>query len=122
MLILVAHGSRDPNWRSSAERLTESIASRIGPDRVRLAYMDLTPPTLEDVVCEAIGKGVIHLRVLPLFITNEGHVERDIRPEVDRLRELHPSVDLELLTAVGQHPLFSELLGKIALEEREPNV
>jgi len=119
MLILVAHGSRDSNWRSSVESLTETLQADLGPDKLRLAYMDLTPPTLEDVVSEAVQAGVARLRVLPLFLANEGHVDRDIRPEVDRLRRLHQSVEVELLPAVGQHELFRELLSKIALENAE---
>jgi sirohydrochlorin cobaltochelatase len=117
MLILVAHGSRDPKWRASVERVTRAVQDDVGADKVRLAYMDLTPPTLADIVAEAIGSGVRRVRVLPLFIANEGHVDRDIRPAVDELRVIHRSVEVELLPAVGQHRLFCELLGKIAMEE-----
>jgi sirohydrochlorin cobaltochelatase len=116
MLILVAHGSRDPNWRSSVESVTETLQADLGRDTLRLAYMDITPPTLEDVVSEAVKAGVAHLRVLPLFLANEGHVDRDIRPEVERLRGLYRSVEVELLPAVGQHGLFRELLREIASE------
>jgi sirohydrochlorin cobaltochelatase len=119
MLILVAHGSRDPNWRASVESVTEAVQADVGPDRVRLAYMDLTPPTLADIVSEAVRGGAERIRVLPLFIANEGHVDRDIRPAVDQLRMIHGSVEVELLPAVGQHRLFRELLGKIAVETGE---
>lgn len=119
MLILVAHGSLDPKWRASVERLSESLQADLGPDRVRLAYMDHTPPTLDDVVSEAERRGVARVRVLPLFLANEGHVDRDIRPMVDELRRVHRSVEVELLPAVGQHRLFQELLAKIAEEEPE---
>ena len=119
MLILVAHGSLDPKWRASVESLTESLQADLGPDKVRLAYMDHTPPTLDDVVSEAVQRGVLRVRVLPLFLANEGHVDRDIRPVVDRLRKIHRSVEVELMPAVGQHGLFRELLAKIAVEELE---
>jgi sirohydrochlorin cobaltochelatase len=119
MLIIVAHGSLDPNWRASVESLAESLEADVGPDRVRLAYMDHTPPTLDDVVSEAVQKGVGRVRVLPLFLANEGHVDRDIRPEVDRLRKTHRSVEFELMPAVGQHRSFREMLAKIAVETGE---
>ena len=119
MLILVAHGSRDPNWRASVESVTEAVQAQVGSDKLRLAYMDHTPPTLADAVSEAIGRGAVRIRVLPLFVANEGHVDRDIRPAVDHLRRIHQSVELELMPAVGQHRLFQELLAKIALEKGE---
>jgi sirohydrochlorin cobaltochelatase len=121
MLIIVAHGSRDPKWRVSVESLTESLQADLGPDNLRLAYMDGGPPTLDDVVSEAVQTGVTRMRVLPLFLANEGHVDRDIRPVVDQLSSIHRSVEVELLPAVGQHRLFRELLAKIAEEESESN-
>jgi sirohydrochlorin cobaltochelatase len=120
VLILVAHGSRDPNWRESVESVTEAVQADVGPDKVRLAYMDLTPPTLADVVAEVVQTGVSRMRVLPLFLANEGHVDRDIRPAVDHLRGIHQSVEIELLPAVGQHRLFQDLLAKIAVEAGGP--
>jgi hypothetical protein len=57
--------------------------------------------------------------VLPLFVANEGHVDRDIRPTVDELCTAHRSVEIELLPAVGQHPLFRRLLASIAAETEE---
>jgi sirohydrochlorin cobaltochelatase len=121
MLILVAHGSRDSKWRASVERLTESLQADVGPDKVRLAYMDHTPPTLDDVVSEAVQRGVARVRVLPLFLANEGHVDRDIRPVVERLRGVHRSVDIEQLPALAEHRSFREFLAKIALEEPGSN-
>ena len=117
MLILIAHGSRDPRWRAALEQLTESLQAEVGRDAVRLAYMDLTPPTLLDVVAEAVRLGSREIRVLPLFLTEEGHVERNILPLVDRVRQAHPSAYVEILPAVGRLPQFRNLLRDIALRK-----
>lgn len=101
--------------------MADSLEADIGPDRVRLAYMDHTPPSLEDVVSEAVGRGVTRVRVLPLFLANEGHVERDIRPEVERLQANHRSVEIEFLPALAQHRAFRNFLAKLALEEPGSN-
>jgi sirohydrochlorin cobaltochelatase len=117
MLILIAHGSRDPNWRASVEKLTESLQADLGRDRLQLAYMECAPPTLMEVASDAVRAGTRRLRVLPLFLTGEGHVARNIQPLVKQLREVHESIDVELLPAVGQHPFFAELLRRIAVDE-----
>jgi sirohydrochlorin cobaltochelatase len=117
MLILMAHGSRDPRWRASVERLIEAVRADVGPDRVRLAYLGCAPPTLPDVVADAVRAGATRIRVLPLFLADAGHVEREIRPMVARLCASHRPVAVELLPPVGQHPLFQALLGRIAAEE-----
>lgn len=119
MLILIAHGSRNPRWCASIETLAESLQASVGPDKVRLAYMEHASPTLMDAASEAVRMGARRIRVLPLFLTAEGHVDRHIRPLVERLRENHAPVEVELLPPVGQHPLFRQLLHKVARESTE---
>lgn len=114
MLILVAHGSRDARWRNAVERVIDSLARELGPGRVRLAYMDCTPPTLMDVAAEAARAGARSVRVLPLFLATEGHVERDVEPLVEEAsKALHP-VAFELLPPLGQHPEFRAAIAAIA--------
>ena len=120
MLILIAHGSRDPSWRRSLEELAESLQAELGQERLGLAYMQCSPPTLMDVASEAVRRGEGKIRVLPLFLARQGHVERTVVPLVkqlvEQLRPAHPSVEVELLPPIGQHPLFRDLLRRIAKE------
>ena len=127
MLILIAHGSREPRWRASVEELAESLQrdlglrkpdpTELGPLAVRLAYMECAPPTLMDVASEAVRAGVKKIRVLPLFLTGQGHVDCDIRAMVDEVRKAWATLEVDLLPPVGQHPLFRELLYSIAIEQ-----
>jgi sirohydrochlorin cobaltochelatase len=114
MLILIAHGSRDPRWRASVEELIEPLQADLGPDAVRVAYMACTPPTLMDVAADAVRAGVKRIRVLPLFLAAEGHVIRDIHPLVDRLRTAHAQLEVDLLPPIGRHRLFQDMLRTIA--------
>ena len=113
MLILIAHGSRDPRWRTSVEGVVDSLQRELGPGTVRLAYMDCTPPTLMEVASQAVAEGVTNLRVLPLFLAEEGHVERDVQPLVEEVRSAFPDIAVEQLPPVGQHPEFREALARI---------
>ena len=114
MLVLVAHGSRDPAWRASVEDIVALLERDLGPDQVRLAYMDCSPPTLLDVVTEAAEAGVVSFRVLPLFLAPQGHVEKDVRPLTEDVRRAWPDVDIELLPALGQQPEYRQALARIA--------
>ncbi|HKJ01642.1 MAG TPA: CbiX/SirB N-terminal domain-containing protein [Longimicrobiales bacterium] len=120
MLILVAHGSRDARWRASVEEVVASLASANGQGRVRLAYMDLTPPTLMDVATEAVGAGHTALRVLPLFLAPQGHVRRDVEPLVAEVRAALPAVQIELLPPMGQQPEFRDAIDRIARRAGAP--
>lgn len=114
MLILVAHGSRDARWRASVEDVVAALEGELGPGRVLLAYMDHTPPTLMDAATDAVAKGARHIQVLPLFLADEGHVERDVAPLVAEVRAAMPEVGVEQLGSLGSHLEFREALAAIA--------
>jgi len=110
MLIVIAHGSPKEAWRESVGELLRSLQEEVGEDRVRLAYLEHGPPTLADTLSEVIAAGATKVGILPLFLAGDGHVTADIHPLVEEARSRHGQVDLELLPAVGHHPLFRELL------------
>lgn len=113
MLILVAHGSRDPAWRSSLHAVAEAVESRLAGGKVGVAFMQFDGPTLPEVVEKAINKGEDHLKLFPMFMASAGHVDKDIKPLVAELAQAHPGVQLDLLTPVGETPLFPGLIATI---------
>lgn len=114
LLVLIAHGSRRPAWRAPLDALCARLCARIGPDAARLAFMELCPPDLATVVADAVARGVSRIDVLPLFMSGGGHVEHDIAPQVEALRAAHPEITIELLPALGEHPLVLDALCAIA--------
>ncbi len=113
MLILIAHGSRDPDWRLSLEELRTSVDTGCPSEKVRLAFMQFAGPELREVVQEGLSQGVQHFRLLPLFMSSAGHVEKDIKPMVAELEGVFPQATLELLTPIGENPLFQGLVQAI---------
>ncbi len=116
MLIAVAHGSRNPVWRASVERFIESIRDDLPGNGLRLAYMEFSKPTLRDVVSDVVRQGIARVRILPLFLASEGHVNRDIRPLVEQIRTSFSTLEVELLPPLGEQPRFREMLRDIATE------
>lgn len=116
ILIMVAHGSRNRDWGVPLEELAASIRSEVGGRKVRLAYAQFASPTLEEVVRDEVRSGALRIHVLPLFMTSEGHVDRDIRPLVDELQQLYPEIVLELMPPVGAQAQFKDVLVEIAKE------
>jgi uroporphyrinogen III methyltransferase/synthase len=114
MLILIAHGSRNAEWRASVEQMVGAAQAGLEPQALRLAYMDCSPPSLMHVVGDAARCGVEHVRVLPLFLAAEGHVDRDVRPLVDAVRAAYPSIAVELLPPIGQATQFQEAIRSIS--------
>ncbi len=115
--MLVAHGSRRASWRAPLEALRDRLAERVGEtEPVRLAYLEACPPTVAEAVAAAVASGVTRVKVLPLFISGGGHVEHDLAPQVAALSEQHRDVTIELLPALGEHPLVLDALALIAAD------
>ncbi|GGY03557.1 hypothetical protein GCM10007160_34160 [Litchfieldella qijiaojingensis] len=114
-LILLAHGSRDPNWRAPFDRLAASLAQR-SPTPLRLAYMELCEPSLEVTVTELCSQGITHADILPLFFAAGRHLREDVPGQVETLHQAHPTIRLTLLAPVGEHPAFVDALAGIINE------
>ena len=74
-LVLFAHGSRDPGWSKPFEQ----IAARL--DRqflVRVAYLEVMRPSLDEAIAELVAAGVGAIRIVPVFLGMGGHVKEDL--------------------------------------------
>lgn len=115
-LILLAHGSSDPAWRAPFERLHEALAARMQAS-LKLAYMELSEPSLESTVSELAASGIQRAEILPLFFAAGRHLRKDVPAQVAALRSAHPDIDLTLLPPVGEHPAFVDALAAVIAEQ-----
>lgn len=115
-LILLAHGSPDPNWQAPFQRLADALTSRMQTP-LRLAYMELCGPSLETTVAELAETGTTRAEILPLFFAAGRHLRKDVPGQVEALRQAYPGLDLTLLPPVGEHPAFVEALAAVIAEQ-----
>ena len=94
-LLLVAHGSPDPDWRRPLEQLQAQLHERLG-DRVALAYL-AHAPSIEDGVASLAAAGHTRVVIVAALLSPGGrHVKRDIPEAVERARERFPTLSIEL--------------------------
>ena len=101
-ILLFAHGSRDPGWTAPFERLAARLRTERPDARVALAYLEITPPTLEDAVATLVAEGAREIAVVPVFLAPGGHVRRDLPLAVEALRARHPAARFRVLPAIGE--------------------
>jgi sirohydrochlorin cobaltochelatase len=115
-IILLAPGIQEARLRKPFEELEDSLKNELGKDRVRLAYVSVASPSLAEVAAEAANDGIAHLRILPLFLTPGGVLEKEIPEQVSVVRAQVPQLTVELLKPVGEHPRMRTLLHALARE------
>lgn len=104
-LILYAHGSRDPQWCKPLEAIRERIAQTTPHVRVEIAYLELQPPTLDEVIArvaaDAAGASCL-VQVMPMFLGQGGHLRRDVAERVASVAAAHPTVQIAPLPSLGE--------------------
>jgi erythronate-4-phosphate dehydrogenase len=102
-IVLVAHGSPDPDWRTPLDAVVERVRA-IAPHRtIALAFLDHLTPSLADAVAALELAGHDSIRVIAAFLSPGGnHIKRDIPALVQRVAAAHPGVRLTLVPgAIG---------------------
>ncbi|MEM6292385.1 MAG: CbiX/SirB N-terminal domain-containing protein [Myxococcota bacterium] len=100
-IVLIAHGSPDPDWRRPLERVAEAAnalsAERSGPTVV-LAYMEFIAPSLADVTAALVRDGATEVRVVAAFLSAGGrHLKRDVPKLVADVDAAHPGARIHLV-------------------------
>ncbi|MFI6165241.1 sirohydrochlorin chelatase [Nocardia sp. NPDC051052] len=100
-LIAVAHGSRDPRSAATvAAVVAELVAARPGFD-VRLAFLDLNAPSVEQVVDAVAAQGHTHAVVAPLLLGNAFHARVDLPGLLAAAHARHPQLRLTQADVLG---------------------
>ncbi|WP_342130768.1 sirohydrochlorin chelatase [Hydrogenophaga sp. OTU3427] len=115
-VIVFAHGSRDPLWRTPVEAVAARIAARAPGSFVSCAYLELCTPDLPGAVAQALAAGARRIRVLPLFFGMGKHAREDLPELMTTLQTTHPDVCFEFMRPAGEDERLTRLLADLALE------
>ncbi len=118
-IVLFAHGSRDPLWRSPIEAVRERIQSQSPDVAVRCAYLELCAPDLPTAVQELVALGSLTITVVPMFLGTGKHAREDLPLLVQALRAAHPQVEFCVQGAIGEDPRMTALMASIACTPAE---
>jgi sirohydrochlorin cobaltochelatase len=120
-VVLIAHGARDARWTEPFVAMRSLLAERLAPAKVRLAFMEFSPPALDDVVAEVCRGGARRILVVPIFLSGGGHVANDIPKLVDAERQRHPEANFVLCGAIGEErEVAAGMLEAVARLARDP--
>lgn len=115
-VVLLAHGSPDPDWRRPIDELAQRLRARRPERAVVVAYLGFLPPTLAEAVDGLAAEGHRHLLVLAAFLSPGGrHIKHDVPTLVAEQATAHPALRIELRAgALGAEPEVVEALAAAA--------
>lgn len=115
-LVLLAHGSPDPDWRAPLDVALARMRALLPGRRIELAFLDHLAPALPQLVATLVAEGTAHVRVLAAFLSPGGnHLKRDIPQLVATIARDHPATRIELVPgALGAEPEVIDALARAA--------
>ena len=100
-IILLAHGSRDPQWTASFEQVRAAVERRLPECATALAYLEHSVPDFVTAVDQLVARGTTLIEVVPLFLGAGGHVRNDVPHLVERAAARHTQVRFLMKPFIG---------------------
>jgi len=108
-LLLIAHGSRQPEANADLHHLADGLRGR-GYAIVEASFLELAEPSIEEGGNHCVASGAERVVLVPYFLSAGVHVRRDLTEARRRLAERYPEVDFRLAEPLGRHSLLLEVV------------
>lgn len=113
-LLIIAHGSREPQANQEVEELAQLLLQQGISEEVRAAFLDpVARPTIPEAIDQLIKEGVTTITALPYFLNSGKHVQHDIPEIIKQKCDQHVGVRIVLTEHIGAHPEIIQLIKAI---------
>lgn len=113
VLLVVAHGSRDPRHAATVHALTERVRALRPGLRVETGFLEFNAPSVPRVLERLAAEGAEDVVTLPLLLTRAFHAKSDIPSVLREARTRLPRMRVRQAEVLGPSPLLNA-----ALEQR----
>ncbi|MDW4906335.1 sirohydrochlorin chelatase [Streptomyces sp. ADMS] len=107
VLVVIAHGSRDPRHAATVHALVRRVRSLRPGLRVETGFLDFNIPSVQGVLESLAAEGVRDVVALPLLLTRAFHAKADI-PAV--LRDAPGRLNIRQAEVLGPSPFLLSAL------------
>ncbi|HET6860183.1 MAG TPA: sirohydrochlorin chelatase [Streptomyces sp.] len=106
VLLLVAHGSRDPRHAATVHALSERVRWLRPGLRVETAFLDFNAPAVPQVLERLAAQGVRDVVAVPLLLTRAFHAKSDIPAVLHEAAARLPQLRIQQAEVLGPSPLL----------------
>ncbi|MBL1074622.1 sirohydrochlorin chelatase [Nocardia sp. 2] len=104
VLVAVAHGSRDPRSAATMRDVVEQLAAAHPDTDVRLAFLDLSTPSVDEVLDAVAAEGHSQAIVVPLLLGSAFHARVDLPGLLEAASARNPRLRLTQADVLGPDP------------------
>ncbi|MEV7425111.1 sirohydrochlorin chelatase [Streptomyces sp. NPDC091212] len=116
VLLVIAHGSRDPRHAATVQALTGRLRALRPGLRVEAAFLDFNTPSAHGQLDRLAADDVRDVVALPLLLTRAFHAKSDIPAVLREAAHRHPRLRIRQAGVLGPAPLLTEALERRLFE------
>lgn len=109
ILLLVGHGSRDPNGNAEIERFADQWRQRRPHWPIQVCFIEFAEVLLDEGLVRAARSGN-RVVVVPLILNAAGHVKMEIPQHIEMARAAFPDVQFVCTPPLGANDLILAIL------------
>lgn len=110
VILLLGHGSRDPEGQAQFFRLTDLVQQRMGSVKIQAAFLELCEPLVLQGIRSCIEAGAEKILALPVFLSDATHVKEDLPVELNEARAQYPHTPILYGRPLGMGQPVREVL------------
>ncbi|WP_405823878.1 sirohydrochlorin chelatase [Streptomyces sp. NBC_00838] len=110
VLVVVAHGSRDPRHAATVHALLRRVRALRPGLRVEAGFLDFNTPSVPRVLERLEAEGVRDVVALPLLLTRAFHAKSDIPAVLHEARARLPRLSVRQADVLGPSSLLAQAL------------
>ncbi|MFF9688284.1 sirohydrochlorin chelatase [Streptomyces sp. NPDC014623] len=107
VLLVIAHGSRDPRHAATVHALTARVRSLRPGLRVETGFLEFNAPSVPRVLERLAAEGADEVVALPLLLTRAFHAKSDIPSVLREARARFPRLRIGQADVLGPSPLLN---------------
>ncbi|MCQ4043199.1 sirohydrochlorin chelatase [Streptantibioticus rubrisoli] len=107
VLLVIAHGSRDPRHAATVHALCERVRASRPALRVETGFLEHCAPRVPQVIERLAAEGVREVVALPLLLTRAFHAKTDIPAVLREAAARHVGVAVRQADVLGPSPLLT---------------
>ncbi|MDP1510371.1 sirohydrochlorin chelatase [Paenibacillus ottowii] len=109
-ILLVGHGSRDPEGNQELLEFAQAVADRAPGTYVETCFLELARPSIGEGVQACVEKGATRVVLIPIILFAAVHAKIDIPMAIDRAKAKYPQVEFVYGRPIGVHEKIVSIL------------